>query len=122
MCVEDPLSLPEFECTLIPGRQLLEWRINIIMMLENETMVDSYSRLVGTTGKVPGLMARSIVFSFATSAISPLISTLSISGVTGNLTSIEVICVDRAEQTSSSALIHIINRDRCKLLHENSII
>ena len=80
-------------------------------MLENETMVDSYTRLVDTSGQVPRVMARSIVFSFATSAISPLMSALSISGVTGNLTSIEVICVDRAEQTSSSALLKVINSD-----------
>ena len=117
VCVEDPLHV--FECTLAPGRLFLEWRISI--MLENETMVDSYSRLVDTSGPVQRLMAHSIVFSFATSAVSPLMSTLSISGVTGNLTSIEVICVDRGEQTSSSALIHIINRDQCKLLHDSSI-
>ena len=109
MCVEDPL--PEFECTLAPaaGRQLLVWRISITF--ENETMVDSYTRLVDISGQVPRVMARSIVFSFATSAISPLMSTLSISGVTENLTSIEVICVDRAEQTSSSALLQVINSD-----------
>ena len=107
VCVEDPLS--KFECTLAPGRLFLEWRINI--MLENETMVDSYSRLVDTSGTVQRLMAHSIEFSFATSAISPLMSTLSISGVTGNLTGIEVTCVDRGEQTSSSALLEVINSD-----------
>ena len=107
VCVEDPL--PEFECTLAAGRQLLEWRINI--MLETESMVDSYRRLVDTSGQIQRLVAHSIVFNFATSAISPLMSTLSISGVTRNLTSIEVICVDRVEQISSSALLKVINSD-----------
>ena len=87
-------------------------------MLENETIVDSYSQLFNIAGQMQILTAHSIVFSFAISAIPPLMSTLSISGVTGNLTSIEVICVDRAEQTSSSAFIYIINRDQCKLLHD----
>ena len=120
VCIGDPLLI-EFECTIAAGRQLLEWRINIT--LENETMVGSYyTRLIDTSGQVQmPLLLHSIVFSFATSAISPLMSTLSISGVTGNLTSIEVICVDRLERTSSSALIHVINKDQCKLLHANSI-
>ena len=107
VCVED--TIPEFECTLAAGSRFLEWRMNI--MLENETMVDSYSRLLDTSGQVQRLTAHSIVFIFATPAISPLTSTLSISGMTRNLTSIEVICVDRAEQTSSSALLEVINSD-----------
>jgi hypothetical protein len=103
VCVGD---LPEFECTLALGSQLLEWRINI--MLENERMVDSYNRFIDTSGLMQTLMAHSIVFSFASSATSPLMSTLSISGVTRNLTSIEVLCVDRLQQTSSSALLEVI--------------
>ena len=84
-------------------------------MLENETMADSYSQLFNIAGQMQTLTAHSIVFSFVISAIPPLMSTLSISGVTGNLTSIEVICVDRAEQTSSSALLKVINSDTCIL-------
>jgi hypothetical protein len=36
--------------------------------------------------------------------------------VTANLASIGVICEDRLGQTSSSALIHVVNRDQCKLI------
>jgi hypothetical protein len=104
VCVGDLLS--EFECTIATGREQLEWRINI--MLENETMVDSYTRLVDTSGEVQTLMVHSIVFSFASSATSPLMSTLSISGVTANLASIGVICEDRLGESLSSALLEII--------------
>ena len=79
-----------------------------MLAIENEIIVDSYTRFVDTSHQVQTLTAHSIVFSFATSATSPLTSTLSISGVTGNLTGIGVTCVDRLQRISSSSLLKII--------------
>lgn len=108
VCAGDPLLL---ECTV--AGNLLEWRINI--MPDDDTRVDSYNRLVDTSYQTPEkLIINSTVFSFTIPTqhqISPLMSNMSISHVTRSLNRTEVMCVDRGEQTSSSAFIKVINSD-----------
>ena len=108
VCAGDPLQL---ECTI--AGSLLEWRINIVP--ENETRVESYQRLIDTSGQIPeSLTVNSIMFNFTTSAplqISPLTSNLNISNVTRYLNRTEVICKDRIGQISSSAIIEVINSE-----------
>ena len=77
-------------------------------------MIQGWTHIVDSYQTPESITINSTVFSFTTSTqhqITPLMSNMSISHVTRSLNRTKVMCVDRREQTSSSAFIKVINSD-----------